>query len=387
MSRIRAIVLSMGLVVVVLLAHSVSQAQNPGGQTGRGGGGRGGRGGPGGPGGFGGRNRVSSPLTLAANTYVQEDLKLTDAQKSQVKALSEKYDEQRKAIFPRRDRGGDNAADKGAADKQANAAAPKDDAAGTKGQRGRTRGGPGAANGDTANGNNPNAGGNRGGRGGFGGGFNFGNGQGPGPDFAAMRERMAKLQTDAETALAKILTKAQQTRILQIQLRQEGPMAVTKPAMQKKLNMSDDQIAQIEMIVGQREATQQELRNAGREMFTAFRTPDGQPLDRAAMNAKMQDPQFKAQMEKMRKNAEQQRTQLEDTTIAMIGKTLTKKQHLAFQKMQGPPFDVAKLDRNYDPAAAAAKEKEKAEAAKEEANSKKSSSSKKKSSTKSKRST
>jgi len=325
-------------------------------------------------------------LTLASNTYVQEDLKLTDAQKAQVKELSEKYDEQRKAMFPRRDRGGDNAADKGAADNQAKGDAPKGDAAGTKGQRGRTRGGPGAANGETANGNNPNGGGNRGGRGGFGGGFNFGNGQGPGPDFTAMRERMAKLQADAETALAKILTKPQQTRVLQIQLRQEGPMAVTKPAIQKKLNMSDDQIAQIEMILGQREATQQELRNAGREMFTAFRTPDGRPLDRAAMTAKMQDPQFKSQMEKMRKNAEQQRTQLEDTTIAMIGKTLTKKQHQNFQKMQGPPFDVAKLSRNYDPAAAA-KEKEQAEAAKEEANSKKSSSSKKKSSTRTKRST
>lgn len=380
MSRIRAILLSMGLVIVVLLAQSVSQAQAPGG-----GGGRGGRGG--GPGGFGGRNRVSSPLSLASNTYVQEDLKLTDAQKTQVKALSDKYDEQRKALFPRGGRRGNNQDDT-----QANNGAPADQA-GTKGQGGRTRGGGAAANGATAKGNNPNGGGNQGARGGFGGGpnggfgggFNFGNGQGPGGNFAAMRAQMDKLQTDAETALAKILTKPQRERILQIQLRQEGPMAVTKPAMQKKLNMSDDQIAQIATIVGQRDAAQDELRNAGRQMFSAFRTPDG-GFNREAMQAKMQDPQFKAQMEQMRKNSDQQRTQLQDDTITMIGKTLTKKQHLAFQKMQGPSFDLAKLDRNYDPAAAAAKAKEEAEAAKEAANAKKSSSSKKKTASKSRRS-
>jgi hypothetical protein len=371
MSRIRAILLSMGLVIVVLLAQSVSQAQAPGG--------------PPGGGGFGGRNRVSSPLTLASNIYVQEDLKLTDAQKEQVKALSDKYNAQRKSMSPQRGGGGNNPAGKGAADAQANSTTPNADAPGTKAQGGRTRGGAASTNGDTAKGNAANGGGNNGNgpNGGFGGGFNFGNGQGA--DWAAMRATMDKLQADAEAALAKILTKPQRDRIVQIQLRQEGPLAVTKPAMQKKLNMSDDQVEQIAMIVGERDAAQNQLRNAGREMFSAFQTPDG-GFDRAAMNAKMQDPQFKAQMDQMRKASQQQRTQLEDDTITMLGKTLTKKQHLAFQKMQGPPFDLAKLDRNYDPAAAAAKEKEKAEAAKEEANAKKSSSSKKKTTSKTRRS-
>src|SRR5690349_1688338 len=109
MSRIRTFLLSMGLVIVVLLAQSVSQAQAPGGGGPGGGGGRGGRGG--GPGGFGGRTRSSSPLTLATNQYVQADLKMTDSQKEQVKALSDKIDAQRKAqreAFGRGRNQGDN---------------------------------------------------------------------------------------------------------------------------------------------------------------------------------------------------------------------------------------------------------------------------------------
>lgn len=387
MSRLRAFLLSMGLVIVVLLAQSVSQAQAPGG-----GGNRGGRGG--GFGGFGGRTRISSPLTLASNKYVQEDLKLTDSQKEQVKALSDKVDEQRKAqrdSFARQRNGGGNPPANTAGATPPAGDAAKTDASSTKGRGGRTRSGPTAKNGDAtkagdvAKGADPNGGaaarGQRGGNNGNG----FGNGpNGGGVDFRAMFERQ---QAETDAALAKILNKSQRDRIHQIQLQQEGPMAVTKPEMQTKLNMSPMQIEQIAMIVDERQQAQRNLFSQGRDQMAGFQSADGR-FDFRAFQAKVQqDPQFKAEMDKNREAMTKQSTQLQDQSIAMIGKTLTKKQHQNFQKMQGPPFDLAKLDRNYDPVAAAAKEKEEAEAVKESANSKKSSASKKKTSAKTKRST
>lgn len=383
MSRVRAILLSMGLVVVVLLAQSVSQAQAPGG-----GGGRGDRG-RGGPGGFGGRNRVSSPLSLATNKYVQEDLKLTDSQKEQVKALSDKIDEQRKAqreAFEARRNGGGNPPNGGAGATPPAGETAKGEAS-TKRRGGRTRGGPQAkngggpganANGDAAKGADANGGG-RGPR-------NGNNGNGPNGGGFDFRARFEQQQQETDTALAKILTKPQRDRILQIQLQQEGPMAVTKPEMQKKLNMSQLQIEQIAMIVDERQQSQRDLFTQGQGRMSQFQTPEGR-FDFQAMRTKMeQDPQFKAEMDKNREMMTQQSSQIQSQSIAMIGKTLSKKQHQNFQKMQGPPFDLEKLDRNYDPAAAAAKEKEEAEAAKEAASSKKNSSAKKKTSAKTKRS-
>src|SRR5262249_25659199 len=84
MSRFRVIALSMGMVIALLLAHSVVEAQQPGGGPG---GGRG-RGGPGGPGGgFGGRG-FDTLISLAMRPGVQEELKLTTKQKTDITALN-----------------------------------------------------------------------------------------------------------------------------------------------------------------------------------------------------------------------------------------------------------------------------------------------------------
>lgn len=74
------------------------------------------------------------------------------------------------------------------------------------------------------------------------------------------------------------------------------------------------------------------------EMFKAFRTPDG-GFDREAMKKQMESPEGKSRMEQTRKQGEQ----LQDQTVAAIGKVLSKKQKDNFKKMQGKPFDLAKL--------------------------------------------
>src|SRR4051794_2075390 len=109
MSRIRVIALSMGMVIALLFAHSVSvaQQQGQGGQGGQGGGrGRGGPGGGGPGGGFGGfggfRGGFDSLVSLAILPGVQEELKLTTKQKADVKALDDKITARRKEQEARR---------------------------------------------------------------------------------------------------------------------------------------------------------------------------------------------------------------------------------------------------------------------------------------------
>jgi hypothetical protein len=165
-------------------------------------------------------------------------------------------------------------------------------------------------------------------------------------------------------------------------------MAVTKPDMQQKLNMSPDQIQQIAMIVDQSSQARRELRSQPNPMFQAFRTPDGN-FDRNAMRAKMQDPAFKAQMDAMRQQQNDQQDSLQQQTIKAIGSVLTKSQKAKFNKMLGTIIDPAKFDRNYDPAAAkaaaAAAKTSKSSTSSKSTKGKSSTSSKKKTTAKSKR--
>lgn len=156
----------------------------------------------------------------------------------------------------------------------------------------------------------------------------------------------------AEKELGKILTKPQKERIAQIQLQQQGDFAVTTPEMQQKLNMSPDQIEQINAIMDQSNQARREMMTGPNSMFSMFSSPTG-GFDRAAMQSKMQDPKFREQMDKAREKSQQQRDVLQNQTLQQIGRLLTKKQKANFAKMKGPPFDLAKLDRNYDPNAAA----------------------------------
>jgi len=333
MSRLRAIMLSTGLIVVVLLVQSASQAQSPD---------RGGR--------SGGRDRdrgdsrssssgrSSSPLRLLANRYVQEDLKLTDEQKADIKAISDRLEELQRQAFSRR--GDDRSRTDNAPKQQAtdNADANEKDDDSPKG-KGRT-----SKNSSRAPVNIQSL--------------------DPRTRFALLERKRG----EAESAAAEVLTKEQVERIRQIQIRQEGPMAVTKPAVQKQLKLTPNQSAQIEQIVGQSDMAQNMLRNMSRPNLDAFRTPDG-GFNREAYEAQMNNPYVKAQVEQTRRMADRQREGLKGDVITLIGQVLTKRQRQLFQQIQGPPFDLAKLDRDYDPSKAAAQAKEE-EAAKASAESK-----------------
>jgi hypothetical protein len=93
--------------------------------------------------------------------------------------------------------------------------------------------------------------------------------------FAAMRERMDEMQQYSEQSVAKVLTTAQQKRVLQIMLQIEGPLAVAKPDIAEQIGMTEEQLALVEEVMtGMRDA-EREQRQQRRQAFGGPGGPGG----------------------------------------------------------------------------------------------------------------
>lgn len=171
MHRLRTMFGSMALAIALTALVTATLAQGPGPGGGRG------FGGFGGPGGRGG-----SVFSLLDNAAVQEELKVTDAQKAQIKTTNEAVNTKRQAFFSGFRRGNDNGANGGGAQR---------------------------------------------------------------PDPETMRADMQELQNQTEAAFARILSKPQRSQLNQIDLQRQGPMAVLRPEIAEKLGIDDGQMEEM----------------------------------------------------------------------------------------------------------------------------------------------
>ena len=160
------------------------------------------------------------------------------------------------------------------------------------------------------------------------------NGGPPDPEaLQAMREAVTAMRQKSDQAIGGVLTAAQRSRLQEISLQQQGPMAVaTNLAVQKALNLSPDQVTRLQMIKDESDQVRRQSFQGRGEMVRQLRESG---LDREAIRAKMRSPEVKSQMEQMRKQAEALRQQ----TLQRISRVLTKKQKQAFNKLLGEPFE------------------------------------------------
>jgi len=155
-------------------------------------------------------------------------------------------------------------------------------------------------------------------------------------DPEVMQANFAKLTKGTEALWAKVINKTQRKRLDEIDLQRQGPLAVLQPEMAKKLNISDDQMAQMqELVSGQRDEMQQQRQAQMQQFVGADGNFDFQ---------KMRD--FRNTDEGKAQRAEQQKqfTQSQEQLVAAIGKILTKNQKTKFNTMLGKKFDLTKLD-------------------------------------------
>jgi hypothetical protein len=387
MSRLKITLISAAMMVALAALTLKSFAQPPGRNGGGPGGGPGGffgrGGGPGGPGG--------SLLSLASNPAVQEDMKVKDKQKAQIKTLSDKFNVQSREMWTQMGGGPGGPGGPGGG--------PPGGAPNAQGKGGRRQGQNGQGNGNgqadaqVAQGNggfgdvnngqiqdpnapgfDPNQGQVGGGQTGQGGGGRGNRGPGGQQDpgraqqFAMMREAMNELTQSAEASLGKILDKTQATRLKQIQLQLQGPGAILREDMMEKLGIDESQIQMLDEVRSNYRTAQRENGQARRDVMKAVfkaipNQNNGQNADNAAnggnggnngrnggrgnrgrpdpeaMKKAMEDPQIQAQMEQM--NTQDQK--LENQFSLAIAKVLTPRQRALYKKMLGAPFDKSKM--------------------------------------------
>ncbi len=268
MFRIRITLVTALVVALAAVAISSQAQQPPGGRGGGGGGGGrgqrgggggpgGGPGGPGGPGGFGGPG--GSLIMLAGNEAVAKELKLTDRQKAKVKQISDDQTKKSGEVFQQLRQQTDRAK------AQAEALAQAQALQGGQGQidpsvdaRGAGAGNPlaGALN---QRGYQPQV---------YGGRVQGGGQVDPAQQQQAarfqgrragnavqqqgwqmMREAMQELQQASESALASVLDRNQVKRLKEIQLQVQGPSAVLRDDVAEKLEINEEQHAQIQEIL------------------------------------------------------------------------------------------------------------------------------------------
>ena len=404
MSRIR-ITLMTALVFALAAVAINSQAQPPpGGQRGgRGQRGGGPGGGPGGPGGWGGPGGPGGPgsnlVALAGNDAVQKELKLTERQKAKVKQISDDQNKKRGEVFQQLRQQTDMAKAQAAQQAQAEALQggqidPSVDARGS----GAGNALAGALN---SRGYQPQV---------YGGRVQGGQVDPAVQQQAAqfqgrraanavqaqgwqmMREAMQELQQESEGNLAKVLDKNQVKRLKEIQLQVEGPAAVIREDVAEKLEINEEQHAEIQTILNEANTARRQIMQKNFQLIRSLMpnqpaggnppTADGQPdpnaaadadaaataggaqggqagqpgqggrggrggrggangqnrprVDPEAMQKIMEQPEVKAKMEETRK--EQQ--QLRDREYAMVYKAMDRRQVSVFKKMLGKPFDV-----------------------------------------------
>jgi Spy/CpxP family protein refolding chaperone len=355
------IVATIAAAVSILSCHAQAQPAGPGGPDGaRGPGGPGGPGGPRGPGGPGGFGGPGSIVNLVQNPAVQEELKLKDAQKTKIQSLVEAVNQRRRHLREQMNPGGPQGP-------------------GGNGGRGRNNGDAGAQPGGDGATDGQNGGGGFGPSGPGGGGFGPGGPGGPGgrrqmdPEmverFTAMREAEMELTQNSEQTLARILERGQSTRLRQIQLQMDGMNALVRPDMIEKLNLDDEQVAQIRELLGQ--SRQAQFEN-GRGFFDMMRSafppnnrqnggpggggpggpggpgggpggPGGpnfrDPAFQEAMSKFMEKPEVKAKMEEMRT----QGTKIESRLASAVNRVLGKRQAYMYKAMLGAPFDLSQV--------------------------------------------
>jgi hypothetical protein len=261
-----------------------------------------------GPGGVGVQVKVGGPaigtgsgpvslIMLVTQASVQKELKLTDAQKPKIAKIDEqlkkKAEESRELMAPKQEPGG----------------------------------GPPFANPEMAR-----------------------------AEMEAMKQAVQALHAQADAAVLRELQRKQRTRLEQIKLQADGPLAFERPEVLDQLNLGADQIEMIQAILADGRGQMEQsggvmMRVAGAMPGTGFgpgagdgagagagpggAPPSPQDLKKKFSSKEFQD-QLKAQFEKRRKETKGMR----DRMMRAIGEVLTRGQRANYRKMLGEPFDL-----------------------------------------------
>lgn len=138
-----------------------------------------------------------------------------------------------------------------------------------------------------------------------------------------------------EPLILNVLDRRQLARLQEIQMQLEGPLALSRPEIQEKLNMDPEQIQLISEILGRGKEEFLRVSEISPELASAFRMR----LARKDARTTVESKEFKESVDKARTAVLDARR----ATMREIGKLLTKKQRTNFDKILGEPISPDKL--------------------------------------------
>ena len=146
----------------------------------------------------------------------------------------------------------------------------------------------------------------------------------PDPAADARDAAFADLETATEANLKKLLDPEQRTRLSEIALQVEGPQAFLKPELIRSLDLIDDQVEQIQGILGVVREQRDQAKAAQK------RAAELGTFDLEKVSKEQQKTQSRTLALKVSKKA-----------MAEIGKVLSKKQRDKYTRLLGEPFNLA----------------------------------------------
>jgi hypothetical protein len=154
--------------------------------------------------------------------------------------------------------------------------------------------------------------------------------------------RVNAVRAEQEAELARVLDARQRTRLAQIALQIEGPRAVLRPDVAARLQLSDDQIADLQVVLDTMRATQDQLWEARLEQLNAPPMPQPTPKAKGAAPAPKDAPPVAAPPDPIALVHEEQ-LRVEDAAVRQIGRILTRRQKATFDRLLGEPFALERI--------------------------------------------
>jgi hypothetical protein len=168
----------------------------------------------------------------------------------------------------------------------------------------------------------------------------------------AVQEMIAARRTKDEAELARLLEPGQRGRLQQIALQIEGPMAVARPEVAEKLNMSPEQREVIAAKIAEYNAARQALWQSQLDRLEhaprAVRPPKApdKPAKTAAVSPEEKEKaraKDKDALAARLRSMSEESARLHEEAVRQIGKEMTRRQKDAFNRMLGEPFDLTSL--------------------------------------------
>ena len=173
-------------------------------------------------------------------------------------------------------------------------------------------------------------------------------------DFNSMMVGVEDLERQRRAAIAKVLTSAQKTRLLQIEWQREGWIALGRSDVASKLKLSQPQFQKIQAILKtMRQAQMQAIlpmsvsepiaqanpkSKPNLNPSNGFIDPNGVSLPAGGL-LNSNEAAFRAQAQKTKEAGEK----IRDSSAKAIDEVLTPEQKTAFEKLLGPTFDFKSL--------------------------------------------